>query len=280
MINVHLPQKFNLRGKNRTRVLTALACLMALSLVFTVSTSAAQTNNAPAVAQHSARAKQALPAETNPAPPPEKKGAAPAVPRSTTPTTAAPATPVPTTTKRTPAKSTTSAKPTLSKSNKEALGIVDYWWDTFVLAMKKTKGTKLTADQLRKPQVVIVSKASCKQPKSNLLGPKSHKSFTYCDGKLELVPDVFLTITDPGKLRVVASGFLYHALANTPDRLRDGRNNAAVLGCLQGGLVSALLQYQAINSDQDAWVVISPISSGEDLHNGYIRTLEAEGRWS
>jgi hypothetical protein len=267
-----------------------LSGLITLALLLVMSTSTARTD-APA-ATSGIGAGQAAPAASEPAPPPDEVERAPSASHSAVPISKAPTSPVPATSKPSakakpvaPTSRPTKplapvAQPTLSKTDKEALDLVDFWWDVFVIAMKRTEGTKLTTTQLRKPEVVIVSKANCKQPESNRLGPKSRKSFTYCDGKLDLIPNVFMTITELGQLRVVASGFMYHALATTPDSLRDGRNDMAVLGCLQGGLASALLQHNTVTSDQDVWVVISPDSWGEDLHNGYVGTLEQDGRWS
>lgn len=272
----HLP-RLDLHGKNRTRLLVVLAALVTAVLVLVVSASTASTQ-APATNNGGTGAGQALPAATDPAPPPDKEAGAPEVsPSSPAPSKAPAATKstVPLTKPATPPAS----KPALSKTDKEALGIVGYWWDTFVLAAKSSKNAKFTTAQLRKPEVVIVSKSSCKQPKTNLLGPKSRTSFTYCNGKLELVPKVFMTITEMGQLRVVASGFLYHAQDVAPDAQRKGGSNDELLGALQARLAIALVDYQATGAYEDAWVVIQPDrSAGEDVDWGYAAVMESSGR--
>lgn len=216
---------------------------------------------------------EVLPAVDDPVPP-DKPAATPA---ATPKATATSATPVPT--------ATAPATPTLTKADKKALDIVDYHWDVFVLALGESKGTKLTASQLKKPSVIVVAKASCKQHGTNVLGPKSRASLTYCKGKLELVPSVFLTITEPGQLKVVASAFLYHALDTTTAKQRKyetgvSRNDKQVLGCLQGQLSQALERYQAISDPAEAWVVLREGSKGGDLHNSYYATYYNNGVWS
>lgn len=279
--------QFNRCATNRTRLLVALSILLAFTLMITIGASTAPNTNAPQAApQGGIGAGQIVPVVADPAPPPDNGVNSVAVPRQAAPkpATKAPANLEPkvtTTTKSVPVP----AKPAprkLTARDREAISFVKYDWDIIVLAMKETTGTKLSDAQLKQPPIVIVDKASCKQPKTNLLGPKSRTSITYCNGRIELVPKVFLKITDNGKLTATASAFLYHALANTPDRLAKGRSKMTILGCLQGGLVVALKQRKTINSKegQEVWVVISPNSSGEDLHNGFVGTFMDEGRWT
>jgi hypothetical protein len=149
----------------------------------------------------------------------------------------------------------------------------------FVLAINDTDGIKLTKKQLRQPEIVVVNKASCAQRQTTLLGPKSRKSLTYCNGRLEFVPKVFMTITDPGKLRVMASGFLYHAVATAPESQLAGRNRMELLGYLQARLSIALVEYQATVIPEDSWVVVHPVkSAGDDVNLGYVRGVqELEG---
>jgi hypothetical protein len=172
----------------------------------------------------------------------------------------------------------------LTAADTEALGYVDFHWDVFMQALQTTNGTKLTAAQLAKPPIVVVDKASCSQPGSNLLGPKSRKALTYCAGQLELVSDVFLTITEPGQRKVVASAFIYHALDHTPAAMRKKmsgvvRNDIQVIGCVQASLSYALVRYQAITDATEAWAVMREGTTGGDLHNSYYATIENHGQW-
>ena len=259
--------------------LVALLVLLTAALVTLVGSGSAATTN-PGSGGGIGAGVAIAPVALDPAPPDSNPAAA------ASPSTQAPQVGQVTSTQAPPPPAATSpTTPVLSEQDKKALGIVDYWWDTFTGAFKSTKGTKLTSAQLTKPPVVIVTKASCNQPASNLLGPKSRASFTYCGGKLELVSDVFLTITEDGQLKVVASGFLYHALDATTAAQRKypsgkSRNDTQVLGCLQASLANALLSYQAIDDESKAWVVMQRGTTGGDLHNSYYATMDNNGVWS
>ena len=116
------------------------------------------------------------------------------------------------------------------------------------------------------------------------MGPHRNDEWTETGIVTAILP-VFLTITEPGQIKVVASGFLYHALANTTASQRKyesgtSRNNNQVLGCLQGQLSEALVRYNTISDPAEAWAVITEGSTGGDIHNSYYATYDNNGVWS
>jgi hypothetical protein len=265
----------SLSNTHRRAVVAALAVAVAAMVLFSNSSSATTTpkSDRPEAGKGIVAAAPVAvdPVPPDPSPPATTKSATP----SAKTTTAKPSlAPVPT------AKSTSRAPvapvtPALSAKDKEAKQIAEWWWDVFVIAIKKTDGLKLTSEQLRRPELKVVEKASCTQPATNMLGPKSRKSLTYCQGKLEFVPKVFRTITDEGKVRVVASGFLYHALDTAPASQLKDRSKMELLGYLQARLSLALVEYTATTSPEASWAVISPVgSAGEAVDLGYVRGVE------
>lgn len=266
----------SLSNTHRRAVVGVLAAAVTAMVLFSSSSSATTTPKSRPEADKGIAA--ATPVAVDPVPPdkaspePAKSEAASPSPKATANSKLAP---VPT------AKTTTKAPaapvaPTLSAKDREAKDIAEWWWDVFVIALNKADGLKLTKEQLRQPEIVMVTKASCKQPATNMLGPKSRKSFTYCNGKLEFVPKVFMTITDAGKVNVVASGFLYHALDVAPASQLKGRSKMELLGYLQAQLSLALVAYHATTHPEASWAVISPVGSAHpDIDLGYVQGVEA-----
>lgn len=251
-----------------------VAVLAALVLVIVLLASGSNATTTPRHASPSNTSVAAAPATAEPVPPDPttRPVKATASPNQEADSARSKLTPIPTTKSR----SVPPVRPTLSAQDKEAKDIAEWWWDVFVIALKKADGIKLTNEQLRQPEIVIVTKSSCAQPKSNLLGPKSQKSLTYCRGKLEFVPQVFMTITDPGKLKVVASGFLYHAVDVAPASQLEGRNKQELLGYLQAQLSLALVERTTTSIVEEAWVVVHPVrSSDERIDLGYVLGIEA-----
>lgn len=261
---------------NHRRVVVGLLATFFVAIMMLLSSGTAATTTPKgggAGAGHGLLA--ATPVAVEPAPPDPTATSAPAVspsPAAVKTTKQLAPLPAPKAPTKTPAPPTAT---TLSKESKEAINLVEFWWDTFVLAVKESDGLKLTASQLRQPEVVVVKKATCKQPSTNMLGPKSRTSLTYCNGKLEFVPKVFMTITDPGKVKVVASGFLYHALATAPNEQLAGRSKMELLGYLQARLSYALVDYTATTHPEASWVVVHPVGSTHpDVNLGYVRGAE------
>ena len=209
------------------------------------------------------------------------------VPAPTSIAPAAPAltTPAPQPTMAAPATTAAPRPPALSKTDKKAIEYVKFHWEGFVAALQQHNGTRLTKAQLTMPKLVVVPKPGCPPDSRNVLGPKSKKALNYCKGVLQLVPAVFLDISELGQLKVVASAFLYQALAKTTKAQRaypDGRlrNDTQVLGCLQASLSYSLVANQTIATEDDAWAVMREGTTGGDMHNSYYATLDNNGRWN
>lgn len=258
-----------LNSTHRRGIVVVVAAIFALLMVLLSSGSDATTtpkNRAPHAAASAQPTVDPVPPDAS-SPSPTRTKASPGPELATSSTLA----PLPTT-KSTAIATLKPTVPILSAKDKEAVSILGFWWDTFVIALEKSDGLRFTKEQLRQPQVTVVKKATCKQPTTNMLGPKSRASLTYCDNRLDFVPKVFMTITDEGKLKVAASGFLYHAVDVAPASQLKGRSKMELLGYLQAQLSVALVDYQAITHPEASWAVVSPVGSGHpDIDLGYVR---------
>jgi hypothetical protein len=265
-----------LNSAHRRGIVVVVAAIFALLMLLLSSGSDATTtpkNQGPQAATSVWPAVEPVPPDTSS--PSSTKVEAPPTPKPATSSTQAPL-PTP---KATAVATLKPTVPILSSKDKEAISILGFWWDTFVIALEKSDGLRFTKEQLRQPRVAIVKKASCKQPATNMLGPKSRTSLTYCGERLDLVPNVFMTITDEGKIKVAASGFLYHAVDVAPASQLKGRSKMELLGYLQAHLSLALVDYQAITHPEASWAVVHPVGSGHpDVNLGYVRGVtELEG---